>query len=418
MPNSQLLNNKARSRTARLGLVALTLAFVISQFLRTYLAVISPTLTADLQLTDAEFGWISASYFFSFSLSQIPLGLLFDRVGIRWPVGMLIIFGAGSAFGMSIAPGFTIALMAQAGLGLACAPVFMGLIYYTYERFEAAEGAWLIAMASAIGSAGSLFTATPLGWLSSLIGWRASLIGVSVLMLGTGTLVLLCTGGPMGDNREDQRTFIQSLRSLLSDPRYLALIPVSLVMSIGGSLRASWSGPYLDRVYQLGVFERGNALAVISLFGVASAFAIPVLMNRFAAKTITYVWLAGGLCSAGILFLWPAIGASPAVVLLALWFAVGNIHPLVMAQARQVVQRGMRGVGLGLLNSCVFFGMAIASGGFGIIAQSGTSKGLLPSSIFGQIFLAGGIPIVLATVCYHWSHMGKDDHPSSKPRTP
>ena len=70
------------SLRARL-LVALAAATIASQFLRSSSGVIAPELVRDLALSPEMLGFANGCFFISLGLVQVPVGLLFDRVGVR-----------------------------------------------------------------------------------------------------------------------------------------------------------------------------------------------------------------------------------------------------------------------------------------------------------------------------------------------
>ena len=52
-----------------------TLLFILSQFYRATIAVITPQLMADVSLDTRGLGQISAAFFYAFALTQIPLAI-------------------------------------------------------------------------------------------------------------------------------------------------------------------------------------------------------------------------------------------------------------------------------------------------------------------------------------------------------
>ena len=68
--------------------------FIMSYSLRAVNAVIAPELVAQFQLDSAQLGAMSAAYFFSFALFQLPLGVLLDRYGPRRVNAPLLLIAA------------------------------------------------------------------------------------------------------------------------------------------------------------------------------------------------------------------------------------------------------------------------------------------------------------------------------------
>src|SRR5690606_12183082 len=65
------------------GIVCLVLAYVLSQFYRAFLAVLTPVLAADLGVTAEDLAAASGLWFLTFAAFQIPVGIALDRIGPR-----------------------------------------------------------------------------------------------------------------------------------------------------------------------------------------------------------------------------------------------------------------------------------------------------------------------------------------------
>lgn len=112
------------------GIFVLAMAYVLSQFYRSFLAVLTPVLTAELGATKADLSLASGIYFLSFALAQFGVGVSLDRFGPRRTcAAILAAGGAGGAFVFALAqtPWAIIAAMALIGIG--CAPVLMAALY-------------------------------------------------------------------------------------------------------------------------------------------------------------------------------------------------------------------------------------------------------------------------------------------------
>ena len=58
-----------------------TALFVISQFYRMSVAVISPDLIKDLSLDTRGLSLATSAFFYAFAVTQIPIGICLDRIG-------------------------------------------------------------------------------------------------------------------------------------------------------------------------------------------------------------------------------------------------------------------------------------------------------------------------------------------------
>ena len=80
------------------GIATLAIAYVLSQFYRSFLAVLTPALTAELGANKAQLSFASGAYFIAFALAQFAIGVSLDRFGPKLTASMLLACGgAGGA---------------------------------------------------------------------------------------------------------------------------------------------------------------------------------------------------------------------------------------------------------------------------------------------------------------------------------
>ena len=106
------------------GIVILALCYVLSHFYRSFLAVLSPQLTAELGMTPDELSTALGAWFMAFALSQFLVGVLLDRFGPksdhradvrrsgRWEADLLLAW-AGSGYGRADRHGICLASAAR-----------------------------------------------------------------------------------------------------------------------------------------------------------------------------------------------------------------------------------------------------------------------------------------------------------------
>src|SRR5262245_20366604 len=112
------------------GIAALAIAYVLSQFYRSFLAVLTPALTAELGATKAQLSLASGAFFIAFALAQFAIGVSLDRFGPKRTASLLLALGgAGGAFVFAVAfkPWMITAAMVLIGIG--CAPILMATLF-------------------------------------------------------------------------------------------------------------------------------------------------------------------------------------------------------------------------------------------------------------------------------------------------
>ncbi|HVR52000.1 MAG TPA: MFS transporter [Pseudorhodoferax sp.] len=388
------------------ALGALTFAFGLSQFFRSCLAVIAPELQHDLGLSAAGFGLLSSCFFLSFAAAQIPVGIAFDRYGVGRPTRWLLAIGVVSALLFALAPNGPTAMLAQAGLGLACAPVFMGLMHYGGAQLPHAQYVAFVGRANATGMLGALCATLPLGWLSQHLGWRVAMALATLGVLAACIAVwrTLHDEGDADARGETPRALLASSAALLLRPALWTLIPICVALAAGTAFRNAWGGPYLADMFGLQTQARGLALSAVTVACFGTALLLPHLVRRHGLRATVLGWSLLSLGCTLVLALWPGGGAMLAhLVPLMLLVTIGMLHPLVMTHGRELLPPALRGRGLGLLNSFVFLGSALTAWAFGQIADSGQRQGWALEPIWSAIFGCAGGLVLLGALLYLFS---------------
>jgi MFS family permease len=201
----------------------LGLLYIVSQFLRSSVAVIAPNLAAEVGLTPIEIGLVSSVYFFFFAAVQLPLGVALDRFGPK--LCMLVSVGftvlGCVLFGMANDAGGLVAARALLGFGTASflmAPVALYARWFPPEKFSTFAGIQL-----GLGSLGAIFATAPLAYATASYGWRMTFLGVGVCAAAIGLLVwLIVTDDPPGvkstPRRETLRESIAGIWQVIRTP--------------------------------------------------------------------------------------------------------------------------------------------------------------------------------------------------------
>ena len=175
----------------RIDLVLLCLAYVLSQFFRAFLAVLTQVLETDVGATPADLAFASGLWFIVFAAMQIPVGAALDRVGPRRTSAALLLVGGGGGsalFAMATTPLHITVAMGLIGVG--CAPVLMASYFIFARMYPPARFATLAALMLGVGSVGNLIAAYPTAWAAETIGWRATLWVLAAISASIAARVL------------------------------------------------------------------------------------------------------------------------------------------------------------------------------------------------------------------------------------
>ena len=271
-------------------------AYVLSFFQRFAPAGVAPDLAAAFHTTAASLGVLAATYFYVYTLMQIPTGILVDTLGPR-RILLLggIVGGVGSGV-FALAPTLEMALVGRTLVGLGVSVTFIALLKIIALTFEENRFATVVGAALLVGNLGSVLAGAPLSALAQATGWRSVFVGVGgiSLVLGAACWFLVRDPAPsagQGRPRFDRTAVLGSLMAVLRNrdtwPAALVLTGVCGSFFTFGGL---WAMPYLTQVHGLSRAEASTHLSLYFASFAVGAFFIGSLSDRLGKrKPVTLV---------------------------------------------------------------------------------------------------------------------------------
>ena len=335
------------------GLAALAIAYVLSQFYRSFLAVLTPALIDELGATKAELSLASGAWFVAFALSQFAIGVSLDRYGPKRTAAVLLALGGGGGaflFAMAAEPWAVTAAMTLIGIG--CAPVLMASVFIFARTYSPARLAILISWLIGFGSLGNVVGASPLAAAAEAFGWRPVMAGLGVVTLATAAAILLFVNDPeRHDGEEGDNGFAGYLELLKLRVLWPILPLVGLNYAAAAGIRGLWAGPYLADVYGADALLIGQVTLFMALAMVAGSFAYGPLDTIFRTrKWVAFVGNLIGLVALVFIALNPVSTIAAVTILLVVIGLTGSSFGLIMAHGRAFVPAHLTGRGVTLLN--------------------------------------------------------------------
>jgi MFS family permease len=377
--------------------VVLVVAYTLSQFYRSFLAIVAPELTRDLGLSGAQLAAMSALWAGAFALAQIPIGLALDRVGPRRTVALTMLSAVAGAALFALARGPVAAIAAMGLIGIGCAPVLMGSLMVVGRTMPPARFSTMTALIIGIGSTGNLLAATPLAALMSAIGWRWSLavVGAATLCAALAVLAVVRDPPPLAAARAEGGV-IGGLVEVVALRALWPFLPLALVgYAVILALRGLWVGPYFAEVYGLDPVARGNAVTAMVVAMILGTFAYGPLDRVFGTRK--WVVVGGTSLTFSALVALALAPAADVVVSAALLAAVGGFgatYGMLMAHARSLMPDHLLGRGITFMNLLFIGGAGILQPVSGQLVDRLRAAGAPPAEIYGTLF--GGFALALA----------------------
>lgn len=352
------------------GIAALAIGYVLSQFYRSFMAVLTPALTTEIGMSKVELSAASGAWFVAFALAQFAVGVSLDRFGPRRTASLMLALGAGGGaflFSLASTPWMVIAAMALIGVG--CAPVLMGSLFIFARIYSPARFAVLASWMVAFGTAGNVIGASPLAAVAEAFGWRPVMAGLGVFTVLTAAAVAALVRDPAApEGSSGPSTGLAGYAELLRLRVLWPIIPLTaLNYAPTTGIRGLWAGPYLADVYGADALAIGQVTLFMALAMVAGAFVYGPLDTIFGTRK--WVAVAGNALSVlalGYLALNPVPGLFGITVLFVIIGLCGSAYGLLMAHARAFVPPHLTGRGVTLMNFFSIGGvgaMQFATGG-------------------------------------------------------
>jgi predicted MFS family arabinose efflux permease len=260
-------------------LTPFALGYFLTYLLRAVNAVVAPDLVAEIGLSAAELGLLTAAYLGAFALFQLPLGVLLDRYGPRRVQAAL--FGVAAlgcllfAFGRD-ALALT-AARALIGLGFSGGLMsgFKAIVLWVSPPRRALANACVMSF----GALGLLMSTAPTELAAQTIGWRMLFVILAAATLAVALIILVFVpeqkAQPVGESLPQQA---RQLIGIYKDRAFLAIAP--LLATTAGThiaIQTLWAGPWFRDVAgldRLGVANHLLAMGVAFLVGILGSGAI------------------------------------------------------------------------------------------------------------------------------------------------
>lgn len=252
-----------------LALAVVAVAYILSFFQRFAPAGIAQDLAAAFQTSAASLGVLAATYFYIYTLMQIPTGILADTLGPRRILALGGLIGGIGSLLFGFAPGLDLALAGRTLVGLGVSVTFIAMLKLIAVWFEESRFATMVGICMLVGNLGSVLAGAPLSALAQATGWRGVFIGVGGLSLVLAALCWLIVRdapvtGPSAPRPRFDRTVVFS--GLLAVLRNRSTWPAALVNTgMSGAFftfAGLWATPYLMQVHGMTRAVAANHLSL------------------------------------------------------------------------------------------------------------------------------------------------------------
>ena len=362
-------------------------SFVLSFFHRTAPAAIAGELTRAFDISSTVLGTLAATYFYVYTVLQIPVGVLADTVGPRRLLAAGSAVAAAGSLLFALAPTWEVAAVGRTLVGIGVSVAFISVlklsaVWFAPQRFATLAGVTMFA-----GNLGAVIAGAPLAWIVTQTSWRS----VFVALAAFSGILALATWWCVRDRPEDfgyaavnpvaptgaRVPWLTALARVLSNP---ATWPPFIVnVGVGGSFLAFaglWAVPYLQTVHGMSRVEAAQHSSLL-LLGVAfGSMGIGIISDRLGSRRgvmrvavllYTLSWLP-----------WLLHAQWPVWATLAWFLLMGLVLPgftLSWTIAKEANPAQYSGIATSVVNTGIFLGAGILQPLVGWVLDRGRAMG-------------------------------------------
>lgn len=379
--------------------------YFLSYLYRSVNAIIAPDLVAEVGLTAADLGLLTAAFFFGFALPQIPLGLLLDRFGPRRVQSTQLVVAALGAIWFGLAEdklgligGRTLIGIGMAGCLMAAFKVIT--LWFSAERWPLVNGLLLGA-----GGLGAMAATKPIELLLDITDWRGIFFGVSAATVVLAAVTHIVVPEKPNEARgEKLGAQLREMKVIFRDRYFWRLAPIgTLTMGTGMAIQGLWAAPWLRDIAGLGpggVADYLFATTVAMTLGFAGTGVLVELLRRhgvgpYAVMVAGTVILIGSQAAMALevdptgLWIWILFGLTNNITVLS--------YPL-LSRHFPLRYAGRANGGLNLLVFVAAFAAQYAIGGIIGLWPAAADGGYAPDAYP----IAFGIFVVLQIAAFFW----------------
>jgi sugar phosphate permease len=385
------------------------IGYVLSQFYRSFLAVIAPELSAELHLTPQDLGNILACWFAAFAVVQFPVGAALDKHGPRRTLAALALAGVAGAIVFATAHSAHQAMVAMALIGVGSSGALMGALFTFARTAPPHRFAMLSSLIIGLGGFGNLLGGTPLALAAQSFGWRSVFFGLAAIALLEALLVMLVIKDAKrieSPAQADDGSILHGLRDLVR-LRSLWLLWPLMTVSYGVLIteRGLWVGPYLSEVHGLDPIPRGNVIFIMAIAIALGALAYGPLETylRRRKPLVLAGSLVAGACLLALAWL-PAPTLLVCTILLSAFGFAGMTYGPLMAHVRLFLPDRLLGRGMTFANFLCMAGAGLLQVWSGSAVAQLKSGGTPLAEVYAAVHLALAAILIGGALIYAFSH--------------
>lgn len=260
--------------------------------IQTYVSVIITPLMDGFHLDATEVGMVASSFLYTYTLMQLPAGLLVDRFGARQVLSISALLTVLGCVWFASASSYAGLILARLFLGFSTCPVIPSAFSLIAGWFPAARYTAMVGFTEMFALMGGAGGEGFMAHFVELYGWRATSVGLAVVSLLFFILIFtIVRDHPMGfrSGGNQGRAFIKkAVNLLLKKDIWLAGVFAGFNFAVLVGFGGLWAVPFLQTLYQTHLEAAAFASAMIFI---GAGIGAPLVGYLGDSRRHRFAWL-------------------------------------------------------------------------------------------------------------------------------
>lgn len=278
MNNSQ---TKASNAAYPIAIISLCACFLFYKYiLQVYPSVITDQLMREFQLTGAGLGNLAATFYYTYMVTQLFVGLLLDKYSARWLTSIAIFACALGIFLFAQVHTTLAASLARGLMGMGVAFATVAYMKFAAMWFAPRHYAFISGLLATAAMSGAVFGQAPLSWWVNSMGWRHCLSLVGIIGFVVAALFFCIVRDASTTTLEPnvyKKSYIayKDIWQIFKNPQnWLLTLYSGLAFSPVAVFGGLWGNPFLEQAYHL---NKTEAASLVSLVFIGLGLGSPLL---------------------------------------------------------------------------------------------------------------------------------------------
>ncbi|MCP1968104.1 MFS transporter [Bradyrhizobium elkanii] len=367
---------------AYLAWTAVAIAYAIAFLQRVSPQSVSLSFMHDFNTDAAGVAMLASSYFWGYTLMQIPAGLLVDRYGVKRVVLVSMIASSLGSAAFALAPNLLDVFVARLIVACGDALVFTALLKLVAQSFADERFGMMSGISQVSGYVGGVIATTPLAAAVSGFGWRACFLFIACIGLANLAFAKLALKpDPASHSNKTLKGVVLAARqSLAHVANWGCAMTFASHFAVVTTLSGVWGIPMVAHFFHISPTAAGTPLLAFMIGNALGSIFLGHAADRAAAALDRALI---GICVLRMLLiamLLPPIAqtfglAYVTVVFTALGLVAGGTVPLVLKCVKKLYTADLIGVGASVNTTAagIFAGISQPIIGFAMLAASNAS---------------------------------------------